>query len=64
MLNRVAETTVIQGHNLAVSASLGYTLYPFDSANAEILLHHADQAMYEAKSRGKNCFHLYELIDS
>ncbi|MDD4914184.1 MAG: diguanylate cyclase [Methylococcales bacterium] len=60
MLNKVAETTVIQGHHLTVSASLGFTLFPADMASAEVLLHHADQAMYMAKERGKNRFHLYE----
>ena len=63
MLNRVAEAVVIHGHNLSVSASLGYTLFPVDQANAETLLHHADQAMYLAKARGKNCFHLYDVTD-
>jgi GGDEF domain-containing protein len=63
MLNRVAEAVVIHGHNLSVSASLGYTLFPVDQANAETLLHHADQAMYIAKARGKNCFHLYDVTD-
>lgn len=37
-----------------VSASLGVTVYPSDPAEAEVLLRHADQAMYLAKRGGKN----------
>ncbi len=37
-----------------VSASIGITLYPEDAQCAEALIRNADQAMYEAKSRGRN----------
>ncbi|MBK5969819.1 MULTISPECIES: putative bifunctional diguanylate cyclase/phosphodiesterase [Thiorhodovibrio] len=37
-----------------VTASIGVTMYPRDSAEPDILLRHADQAMYEAKERGKS----------
>jgi len=39
-----------------ISASLGITLYPNDADNVEGLLKNADQAMYVAKNRGRNCF--------
>ena len=39
-------------HN--ISASLGATIYPLDFAGPEILLRHADEAMYQAKQRGGN----------
>jgi len=60
MLSRIAEAIIIQGHRLSVSASLGFTLFPHDLADAETLMFHADQAMYVAKQRGKNRCHLYE----
>ncbi len=44
-----------------VSASIGVTLYPQDGADADQLMRHADQAMYQAKHRGKNCFHLFDV---
>ncbi len=47
-----------QTHRL--SASLGVTVFPFDSADAETLLRHADQAMYQAKQAGGNGYHLFD----
>ena len=45
---------------LAVTASIGVTLYPFDDADPDTLLRHADQAMYHAKNKGRNCYQLYD----
>ena len=44
-----------------VSASIGVTLYPQDSGDADLLIRHADQAMYVAKESGKNCYHLFDI---
>ncbi len=44
-----------------VSASIGVTLYPRDDSDADTLLRHADQAMYLAKSGGKNRYHFFDL---
>jgi len=46
---------------LQVSASIGVTLYPQDGVDADLLLRHADQAMYQAKDAGKNRFHFYDM---
>ena len=46
---------------LQVSASLGVTFYPqAQDINAEQLLRQADQAMYQAKLAGKNCYHVFD----
>lgn len=47
---------------LNVSASIGITLYPQDSVDADQLMRHADQAMYIAKGAGKNRYHLFDTI--
>ncbi len=39
-----------------VSGSTGITLYPEDATNLNSLLKNADQAMYAAKKKGRNCF--------
>ncbi len=45
---------------VAVSASLGITIYPEDGRYSSELLRNADLAMYHAKSRGKNSFQFYQ----
>lgn len=39
----------IDGHRLKTAASIGIALYPQDGANAQLLMKHADTAMYHAK---------------
>jgi len=39
-----------------ISASIGVTFYPHDATDPESLVRNADQAMYAAKNRGRNCF--------
>jgi diguanylate cyclase (GGDEF)-like protein/PAS domain S-box-containing protein len=42
-----------------VTASIGATIFPNDGDTPDLLLRHADQAMYEAKEAGKNCYCLF-----
>ena len=44
-----------------VSVSIGVALFPQDDADADLLLRHADQAMYVAKQGGKNRFHVFDV---
>ena len=45
---------VINGYSHAMTASCGITLHPLDDVDdMDMLLRHADQAMYQAKSLGK-----------
>jgi len=46
----------IEGETLHLSASIGVTHFPGDAGDADSLLKHADQAMYEAKHLGRNRF--------
>ncbi|EQD25913.1 diguanylate cyclase/phosphodiesterase with PAS/PAC sensor(s), partial [mine drainage metagenome] len=47
----IAQPFSIKGEKVTIQASLGLTIYPFDKADAGLLLRHADQAMYAAKAR-------------
>jgi diguanylate cyclase (GGDEF)-like protein/PAS domain S-box-containing protein len=47
-------------HLVHVSASVGVSLYPSDNADPDILLRHADMAMYLAKQAGKNRYQLFD----
>lgn len=49
----------VQGHQLLVSASIGVALSPEHGTDVDLLLRHADAAMYEAKAQGKNAVALY-----
>jgi diguanylate cyclase (GGDEF)-like protein len=50
---------VIDGNEFFVGASLGVSLFPDDSVNAEELLSHADAALYRAKDLGRGGFQFY-----
>ena len=60
LLLAVFEPVTIDGVVLNVSASIGVTLYPQDNSAADLLMRHADQAMYKAKQLGKNRYHLFD----
>ncbi|WP_153940900.1 EAL domain-containing protein [Acidithiobacillus thiooxidans] len=47
----IAQPFNIKGEMVSIQASLGLTIYPFDEADADLLLRHADQAMYATKAR-------------
>jgi diguanylate cyclase (GGDEF)-like protein/PAS domain S-box-containing protein len=61
LLDAAADTVLLGGETLQVSASIGVTIYPMDGSEADMLLRHADQAMYVAKQAGKNRFHLFDV---
>ncbi|MFV1972986.1 MAG: putative bifunctional diguanylate cyclase/phosphodiesterase [Thiohalobacterales bacterium] len=42
------------GHELHITTSIGVSIYPFDGADAETLVKHADISMYRAKELGRN----------
>lgn len=48
-----------ENQKVEVSASIGVTVFPLDASEPDTLLHHADQAMYEAKRLGKNQYSVY-----
>jgi diguanylate cyclase (GGDEF)-like protein/PAS domain S-box-containing protein len=50
----------IKGHRLTVTPSIGIAIYPDDGDRADLLIKHADAAMYHAKERGRNNFQFYE----
>lgn len=48
------------GDAVTVTASIGVTLFPTDEGEADVLLQHADLAMYQAKVSGKAQYRFYE----
>lgn len=60
ILTALACPIPINNHEVKIGASMGVVLYPNVSADADTLLRHADQAMYQAKLSGRSRFHLYD----
>lgn len=50
----------IFGNIVHVSGSLGLITYPEGAEDSENLLKGADEAMYQAKQSGKNCYRVYQ----
>ena len=63
LLQAAAEPVMAKDLSLKVTASIGVTIFPQDSADADQLLRHADHAMYQAKQSGKNRFHFFDVKD-
>lgn len=59
LLDGLREPYHLKGNESRISGSIGVAISPQDGTRAEELLKRADEAMYEAKRRGKNTFHLY-----
>jgi diguanylate cyclase len=64
IITAIAQPIFIQGHELAISVSLGITIYPDNGEDAEALIKRADEAMYESKRSNFGGFKFYEKDDS
>ncbi|MCV6587907.1 MAG: EAL domain-containing protein [Marinobacterium sp.] len=61
LLEAVSEPVEVYQHQLAVSSSIGIALYPqAEEIDADQLIRQADQAMYQAKLSGKNCYNFFD----
>lgn len=60
ILTKLAMPFHLNDNEVFVGASIGIAVYPRDGTSVESLLKHADIAMYEAKSRGKNNFQYFD----
>ncbi|MBL1269925.1 MAG: EAL domain-containing protein [Halomonas sp.] len=60
LLASIRQPLMIDGQSIHLTASLGVTLYPNDQVQGDLLLRHANQAMYRAKQRGRDTFHLFD----
>jgi diguanylate cyclase (GGDEF)-like protein len=55
----IAEPIRVDGHDIAVTCSIGLANYPNDGTDADALLANADAAMYRAKEIGRDNFQFY-----
>lgn len=61
LLVALGEPYELEGATVRITASIGLTIYPFDDADPDTLLRHADHAMYAAKQGGRNRCHLFDI---
>jgi EAL domain-containing protein (putative c-di-GMP-specific phosphodiesterase class I) len=59
VLDMMSEPVVLESKELFVTTSIGVVLAPADGNEAEVLLKHADVAMYAAKGQGRNTYRFF-----
>jgi len=60
LLDRFEDPFIVGGRQLTVKASIGVAVSPWDGADADTLLKHADTAMYQAKAAGRNTYQVFD----
>jgi diguanylate cyclase (GGDEF)-like protein/PAS domain S-box-containing protein len=58
ILRVMAVPMLLEGHEHVVTASIGIALFP-DHGQDEVLVQHADAAMFESKQAGSNTYRIY-----
>lgn len=61
VLINLSTVYVMDEKHLHLSASIGSALYPIDNVDADMLLRHADHAMYQAKQMGRNQHKMFDV---
>jgi len=59
LMQALIQPVKLLGHDVTVTASLGVASFPADGNAVEILVQHADIAMYAAKDEGRNGLRFY-----
>lgn len=60
LLSAIARPLNVNGTACFIGASIGVAVFPLDGDDPDLLLRHADQAMYTAKRNGKNRYCFYD----
>jgi len=60
ILHEMPRTHHLDGHDISVTTSIGISVYPADGETSEVLLKHADSAMYHAKETGRNNYQFFK----
>ncbi|SDO53757.1 bifunctional diguanylate cyclase/phosphodiesterase [Afipia sp. GAS231] len=65
VLNTIGAPFLIGGDEIRTGASIGIAVYGAESTDAEMLLSHADLALYRAKAEGRGTYRVFtEAMDS
>ena len=60
LLASIRQPLMIEGQTVYLTASLGITRYPHDHVQGDVLLRHANQAMYRAKQKGPGHYVVFD----
>jgi diguanylate cyclase (GGDEF)-like protein/PAS domain S-box-containing protein len=63
MIVSLSEPFRLRGHECAIGASVGISIYPQDGDDVETLVSKADSAMYRVKESGKGGFQFYSTVE-
>jgi len=63
LANAIEPPFQVNGHTLQVGTSIGIAVFPADGMSPELLIQHADVAMYEAKYKGLKVASYHEDMD-
>ena len=55
----ISSPYTINDTEVSITTTIGISLYPADGQSAELLMKHADVAMYHAKEKGRNGYQFY-----
>jgi diguanylate cyclase (GGDEF)-like protein len=59
LLGEMRRPFAVPRGEVAVTGSIGISVFPDDASDGASLMKHADSAMYAAKQAGKNCLAFY-----
>ncbi len=59
ILEALSDRFTVRDHQLSITASIGFSMYPEDGSVTVELLRKADMAMYRAKAAGRNTLQFY-----
>ena len=62
ILCKIAQPFHLGSEAVYVTTSIGITFYPQDATDMDTLIKHADQAMYAAKSQGRNRYNYFTPV--
>ena len=59
IVENVSQPLMLERQEVHISTSIGIAIYPDDGMQADVILKHADSAMYHAKAQGRNNFQFF-----